>query len=148
MDFKRLSKFENDLKYSKSAKAWEDLLEALSPFEVGEKSKIVISSYNQKHGEASTASEAGKQLRKANLALQQSLVKNDKLFRQNYNRDTWIAIGVGGIGVPIGLVIGTALGSMGFIGLGMPIGMVIGILIGRNLDQKAEKEGKVYSVNS
>ncbi|MGK0407377.1 MAG: hypothetical protein ACJAZH_001196 [Roseivirga sp.] len=75
-------------------------------------------------------------------------MKNDKLFRENYNRDVWIAVGVGGIGVPLGVVIGTVSGSMGFIGLGMPIGMVLGILIGKNLDQKAKKEGQVYAINS
>jgi hypothetical protein len=148
MEFKRLSKFENDLKYTKSAQAWENLLVAISTFTVGEKSQEVISSYHLKHAEATTASDAGKHLRKANLVLQQSLVKNDKLFRENYNRDVWIAVGVGGIGVPLGVVIGTVAGSMGFIGLGMPIGMVLGILIGKNLDQKAKKEGQVYAINS
>lgn len=104
--------------------------------------------YNKLHAESTHVKIACKNLQKANLALQQSLVKNDKLFRKNYNRDVWIALGVGGIGVGLGAALGSALGSMAYIGLGMPIGMLIGILIGRSMDQKAEKEGRVYSINS
>jgi len=147
MEFKAKSHFENNIKYCKAAQAWEYLLKSLLPFKLSETSLDIINTYNQKHAE-SEAKETLKTLRKGNLVLQQSLVKNDKLYRKNYNRDTGMALGVGGIGVGLGAAIGAALGSMAYIGLGMPIGMIIGLLIGRSMDQKAEKDGRVYSVSS
>jgi thiamine pyrophosphate-dependent acetolactate synthase large subunit-like protein len=148
MEFQKNSAFENDAKYNKEAAAWQAVLKSIEPFGLSETSLSTIATYNKLHAESPDVKVAFKNLQKANLALQQSLVKNDKLFRKNYNRDVWIALGVGGIGVGLGAALGSALGSMAYIGLGMPIGMLIGILIGRSMDQKAEKEGRVYSINS
>mgnify|MGYP003633674585 CR=1 FL=1 len=148
MEFEFNSAFEGDAKYSKAAQAWQAVLKSIEPFDLSETSLSTIATYNKLHADSNEAKEALKTLQKANLALQQSLVKNDQLFRKNYNRDVWMAVGVGGIGVGLGAGIGVALGSVAFLGLGMPIGMLIGILIGRSMDQKAEKEGRVYSIKS
>ena len=52
------------------------------------------------------------------------------------------------IGMSLGMTFGVALGQTIFgadmgIGLGISIGMLIGLIIGRNLDAKAEKQGRV-----
>ncbi len=148
MDFTINTNHENDLKYKKAAQNWSSLLIALKPYDLSETSLDIIINYNKKHAEATALAEANKTLRKAPIALEQSLVKNDKLYRKNYHRDTWMVLGMSGIGIGLGVGFGTALGSMAFIGLGLPIGMAIGMLIGKSMDQKAEKEGRVYSRSS
>jgi hypothetical protein len=35
---------------------------------------------------------------------------------------------------------------MGFLGIGLPLGMVIGIAVGNSMDQKAAKEGRQLKV--
>jgi len=148
MDFIKNPNFDSNPKYRQAAQTWGNLLMSLKPFELCETSLGIIESYNKKHAVAPEVKEASKTLRKAPLALEQSLVKNDKIFRKNYNRDTWMVLGMSSIGLGLGVGLGAALGSMAFIGLGLPIGMAIGLLIGKNMDQKAEKEGRVYSRNS
>lgn len=148
MDFTRNSNYDSNPKYSQAAQNWENLLRSVKPFELSEMSLGIIQSYHKKHASAGDLKEASKTLRKAPLALEQSLVKNDKLCRKNYHRDTWMVLGMSSIGIGLGAGLGVALGSMAFIGLGLPIGMAIGLPIGKNMDQKAEKEGRVYSLNS
>lgn len=148
MEFTINESFSADLKYAKAAKSWQALLTALSNFHLSSASEENRQNWNEQHNKAKDAQAALKILNKAQVSLQQSLVKHDKIYRKNYHRDTWLALGVGGIGIGLGAALGSALGSMAYIGLGMPIGMLIGILIGRNMDQKAEQEGKVYYINS
>jgi hypothetical protein len=103
MDFARNSNFETDPKYSKAAQTWEDLLMSLQPFELSVTSRDIIRSYNEKHAEAADINDTSKILRKAPIALEQSLVKNDKLYRKNYHRDTWMVLGMSGIGIGLGV---------------------------------------------
>jgi hypothetical protein len=45
-------------------------------------------------------------------------------------------------GVPIGVVMGTALGNMGFMGVGIGMGLAIGVAVGAGMDKKARDEGR------
>jgi len=85
-------------------------------------------------------------IKKKQFKILRQLEKELKIVPINYYRNLWIAIGVGGIGIPIGFLIGTGLGSMAFLGLGMPIGLGIGITIGMKMDKKAKAEGRQLAV--
>lgn len=63
------------------------------------------------------------------------LQKGHKLVTEGQNMGHWIAIGSG-----IGVAIGAGADN---VGVGIPIGIAIGLAIGRYLDAKAKKEGKV-----
>ena len=65
---------------------------------------------------------------------------------KSFYQTMWMSLGMGGFGLPIGVVIGVIMGNMGLIGLGIPIGMAIGIGIGIMMDQKAVKNGKQLDV--
>ena len=76
------------------------------------------------------------------------LQKEHKLVTEGYYSGMW-----GGIGTAIGVALGTAMGSTAIgialgagtdnVGIGIPIGIGIGIAVGRYLDNKAKKEGRV-----
>ena len=70
------------------------------------------------------------------------LEKEHHLVPKNYHRNLWIPLGVGGFGLPIGVIFGLSIGNMAFLGAGLPIGLAIGMAYGAYLDQKAEKEGR------
>nr|WP_319399770.1 hypothetical protein [uncultured Carboxylicivirga sp.] len=70
------------------------------------------------------------------------LEKQLKIVPKNYYRNLWMAIGMAGFGIPLGVAFGTAMNQMAFIGIGVPIGMTLGIGIGSEMDKKAEKEGR------
>ncbi len=44
--------------------------------------------------------------------------------------------------MPIGVAIGLSVGNIRLLGIGLPIDMVMGFAVGSNLDQKALKEGR------
>lgn len=89
-----------------------------------------------------TVSELSKSITKLHHKLLVSLEKEFKIVTKNHYRNTWLAIGIGAFGVPLGVVIGTSLDNMGFIGLGMPIGLAMGIGVGTQMDNTARKEGR------
>ena len=70
------------------------------------------------------------------------LEKDLKMVPKNYYMYLWLAIGIGGFGLPIGVALGSSLGNMGFLGLGLPFGVAIGIALGSHLDKKAKADGK------
>ncbi len=72
--------------------------------------------------------------------------KELQLVPKNHYKNMWLAIGIGGIGVPIGVALGSGLGNMAFLGLGLPIGLAIGIWVGKAMDQKASDEGRQLNV--
>lgn len=45
-------------------------------------------------------------------------------------------------GVPLGVALGLILDNMGLIGIGLPIGMLIGLAVGAHMDKKALDEGR------
>jgi hypothetical protein len=70
------------------------------------------------------------------------LEKEHNLVPKHYYRNLWIPLGVGGFGVPIGVIFGFLLGNMSFLGAGLPIGLALGVIYGTYQDQKAEKVGR------
>jgi len=86
--------------------------------------------------------ELSKLVQKTIRKILNQLEKDLKIVPKNLFRAPWIAIGMTGFGVPLGVSVGASMGNMGFIGSGIPIGMVIGMAIGAGMDKKAAKEGR------
>lgn len=85
-----------------------------------------------------------KQLSKSQILHQ--LMKELKIVSKNHYRSTFMSIGMAGIGIPMGVAFGLALGNLAFLGIGLPIGLAIGIAIGTAKDKKAADEGKQLDV--
>lgn len=111
---------------------------------------LLVDTVNQEIEEINLAiiSEKGwkNAIKKKQFKILRQLEKELKIVPINYYRNVWLAIGIGGIGIPIGFLIGTGLGSMAFLGLGMPIGLGIGLAIGMRMDKKALSEGRQLEV--
>lgn len=71
------------------------------------------------------------------------LEKNHGLVPKNYYKNLWLPLGMSAFGLPIGVVMFIILDNPAFIGIGLPIGLGIGSFYGSHLDKKAEKEGRV-----
>lgn len=69
-----------------------------------------------------------------------------KLVCRNHYRTLWLALGMSGFGIPMGVAFSAALDNYAFIGIGIPIGMVIGMALGAEMDKKAEKEGRQLDI--
>lgn len=85
------------------------------------------------------------------LCRQQTMVlrhleKNDRLVVRNHYRNTWLALGMAAIGLPIGAAIGTSQGNMSLMGYGMSLGMVFGLIFGSIKDKKAAKDGRQLDI--
>ncbi|MCX2720017.1 hypothetical protein [Lentiprolixibacter aurantiacus] len=87
-----------------------------------------------------------RQLGRKKHAILKILEKELKLVPRNYYRNQWMIMGMTIFGVPMGVVLGTALDNMGFLGIGIPIGMAIGLGVGSGMDEKARKEGRQLKV--
>ena len=139
---KRSSIVENK-KLSRSYSQFEKLLEELRKKEIPEK---IISSINtnidQLNSVSGSEKEFKKQLFKTRGAIILLLEKELKIVTKNHYRNSYLAIGMAVIGVPLGVILGIFLDNMGLIGIGLPFGMVIGMLIGANMDKKAFVAGK------
>jgi drug/metabolite transporter (DMT)-like permease len=61
---------------------------------------------------------------------------------KNHYRNTWLALGMGVFGIPLGVTFGVSLGNMGLLGIGLPIGIVVGLAVGSVLDKKAFEAGR------
>lgn len=70
------------------------------------------------------------------------LKKEKNLVPKNFYRNLWIPLGVGGFGLPIGVIMGFLIGNMAFLGTGLPIGLAVGVAFGTYQDQKAKNEGR------
>jgi|AntRauTorcE11897_2_1112592.scaffolds.fasta_scaffold85676_1 hypothetical protein len=81
-------------------------------------------------------------VRKSQTRILRVVERETKVVPINYYRNLWIALGMAAFGIPIGVALGTSLGSMAYLALGLPIGMSIGIAVGTNLDKKAKTEGR------
>jgi hypothetical protein len=87
-----------------------------------------------------------KQVRIAELRILKLIEKEQKLVPKNTYRTRWMAIGMAGIGIPIGVAFGASQGNMAFLAIGIPIGMAIGIGIGTGMDKKAMEEGRQLDI--
>lgn len=77
------------------------------------------------------------ELRKKQSKIIHLVEKEHKLVPKNHYRNSWLVLGMSVFGVPMGLVFSLSLDNMAFIGIGLPIGMAVGIALGSTMDKKA-----------
>ena len=123
------------------------LIEELNKKEIPDS---VIEKVNQQISEINQAIISNQKWKKVAKKRQYQIVKliekELKIAPKNHYRNMWLAIGIGGIGVPIGVAIGSGLGNLAFLGLGIPIGLAVGISVGTSMDKKAFEEGRQLDV--
>lgn len=61
---------------------------------------------------------------------------------KGYYRTLWMSLGMAVFGIPIGLAFSAVTDNYGLLGIGIPLGVAIGLAVGSGLDDKAVKEGK------
>ena len=110
----------------------------------------IIESVNQDIDEINSTSLTDRDFRKLVRQKQAKILKRLdkelKIVPKNYYRIVWLAVGMGGIGTPIGVAVWLSTGNIAFIGAGIPIGMAIGFALGMSMDKKALKEGRQLDV--
>ncbi|MFT4779247.1 MAG: hypothetical protein ACJAU0_001835 [Flavobacteriales bacterium] len=87
-----------------------------------------------------------KQIRKKQGKIITFIEKELKFVVKNHYRNTWLAIGMSVFGIPLGIIFGSIFENMAFIGIGLPIGMVFGIALGTQMDKKAFAEGRQIDI--
>ena len=127
--------------YFQFAELIEELKKRELPDEVVELINLEIERIN-----SATEKTLARQLVKSKAFVVKELEKRLKLVPKSYYRNLWTAIGLAAFGLPIGVVIGSAFGSMAYMGFGLPIGLVIGMFLGISLDKKAKNEGRQLDV--
>lgn len=109
-----------------------------------------IASINKKIDELNATTVEGNELKKTIKTKQTEIIKllekELKLVPKNYYRNLWMPLGLSVFGIPMGVVFGTTMKNMAFIGLGLPIGMLIGIAVGSAMDKKAFAEGRQIDI--
>ncbi len=127
-----------------------ELLEIIqSRSDIPEDSREFINQKVQALNEIASSDKAiGRAIRKCRTSIIQHLVKELKLVPKYYHRNSWLAVGMGAFGIPIGVAISTSMGNMSYIGVGIPIGMAIGIGFGSQMDKKAADEGRQLEIEA
>ena len=124
-------------------KQFDKLLTELKKKELSE---VVIKSINDGVDQVNAVSGADRKLRNQVRMTQSEVLKFIEiemgLVAKNHYRNTWMAIGMTAIGIPMGVVFGMSLGNIAFMGIGLPIGLAIGVAVGTGLDKKALEEGR------
>lgn len=85
-------------------------------------------------------------LLRAHARILNRLAGKEKLTPPKYHTKLWLGLGVGAFGVPIGVAYSTAMENPAMIGFGIPIGLVIGLAIGAGLDKKAKAEDRCLDI--
>lgn len=78
--------------------------------------------------------------------LVQKLKKDYNLTTKGYYQGLWMVLGMSIFGMPFGTIFGLSMNNFGLFGVGLPIGMVIGMAVGAQKDKKAEAAGTVLEV--
>jgi hypothetical protein len=106
----------------------------------------IVVSINKDIDEINLNTDVGTELRKKIKQRMQRIIKllekNLKIVPRNYYRNMWMMVGMAVFGIPMGVVLGSSLGNMGYIGIGLPIGLAFGLGVGHGMDKKALKEGR------
>lgn len=133
----------------KLSRIYSQLGELLKELKKKELPHKIIESVNQDVEELNATTLSDNELRKLVKQKQSKIIKlvekELKFTPKNYYRSLWFVLGMifgSGIGVSFGITIG----NMGLLGIGVPIGMVIGIAVGSAMDKKAFEEGRQLDV--
>ena len=91
-----------------------------------------------------------KELYKSYMKFQHSILRLIKeetgIVKKGHYKHLWTALGMSVFGIPLGIAFSSAVGNMAFLGVGLPIGLVIGGAVGTKKDKAAAAEGKVLDV--
>ena len=146
MEFKKLELEQNlsqERNLAEKVQCFDKLISEL------EKKKVpigIVNSINQDIDDLNSFSgsskDFSKQLRMIQSRILKMLEKDLKLVTKNHYRNMWLAFGMSGIGIPIGVALGLSVGNIGLLAIGLPIGMGIGIAVGTIKDRKAQETGK------
>lgn len=74
------------------------------------------------------------------------LKKELELVPEKYYTNYWTTLGMTVFGLPIGVVFFASTNNAAFIGIGLPIGLAIGSAHGASLDKKAKAENRVLKM--
>ena len=137
----------NDHKLSKLYTQFGELLNELKKRELPEQVILTINACVEQVNSSSLSAKELKKLVKQQQASVLKLVQKElNLVPKNYYQTLGIALGMSGLGVPMGVAFGLSMGNMGLLGLGLPIGLGLGVAIGSRLDKKALNEGRQLNV--
>lgn len=130
-------------KLKKRRERFQRLLILLAEREIPQDVEVMINEYV--HAVNTTPPDKktlGKQLTKSQSKVLELVESKLGLVPRNHYRNKWTGMGMAVFGMPIGVAMGTALGSMAYLALGLPIGMSIGLAVGSGKDQAAKKAGR------
>ena len=138
----------SDKKIKQKYSYFEKLIEAISqkdlPDDITLKVNQEVELLNASKG---TEKQLKEQLSKSKMKLYKLLEKEVKIVPRSFYSTKWLAIGMAGFGIPLGIIFGISMDNMSLIGIGLPIGFTTGIAIGRRLDQKASDEGRQLDID-
>jgi predicted RND superfamily exporter protein len=134
---------------NKLSKIYNQLGELLKELEKKVLPHQIIESVNLDVEGLNSTSLTGNELRKLIKQKQSKIIKlvekELKITPKNYYRNLWFSLGMT-FGAGIGVSFGITIGNMGFLGIGVPVGMVIGIALGSAMDKKAFEAGRQLDV--
>ena len=138
---------EKNIKLKETYVQFEKLLFELRKRDLADGLVIYI---NKDIEEINSTSASGDELRKLIKKIQTRIIKliekEVKLVPKNYYRNVWLVLGMVVFGIPISVTFGSNLGNAAFSGIGLPIGLVIGFAIGSGMDKKAFDEGRQLDI--
>jgi hypothetical protein len=136
-------KIDQNSRLSKKYVQFQKLITELSNKELNDAVVLIINeNINSINSIPVLDNQFSKRLKSAQSKILKIIEKQHKLATKNHYRNIWLALGIGAIGVPIGVVICSITGNMAFIGIGIPIGFGVGIAIGTMMDNKLKDQGK------
>ena len=136
-------KIDQNSRLSKKYVQFQKLITELSNKELNDAVVLIINeNINSINSIPVLDNQFSKRLKSAQSQILKIIEKQHKLATKNHYRNIWLALGIGAIGVPIGVVIGSITGNMAFTGIGIPIGFGVGIAIGTMMDNKLKDQGK------
>lgn len=128
---------------------FQNLLGELGERQLTEEVVMGINEHIQAVNEVTVSAKVfSRELSKRQAKILTILQKKLKLVPKHYYRNLWMVLGMSAFGIPIGTVMGAVRGNMGLIGIGLPIGMCIGIAVGSFMDANAKKEDKQLEFGS
>ena len=141
-NLKNRPRFVNNRRLERSYQKFSSLITELQSKEISENVIQIIN--GEIEGINLQRDEKGflKKIRVSQHKILKTLEKKHKIVPVGYYRNMWMVLGMSAFGIPLGVAFGSSLGNMGFLGTGLPIGMVIGIAVGMKKDNEAAKNGK------